>query len=92
MEDAPLVRRLERFGDGKRELESSFQLEGAAREAFCQSLALDHLHHENGTPFVIQNVVESGDSGVIERSEEPGLVLQPRAPLGASRELIGKDF
>src|SRR3972149_2055839 len=92
VEDAPLVRRPERFGDGKRGLESGLQREGAGGKTLGQSLALDHLNHENGTAFVIQNVVESGDSGVIERSEEPGLVLQARAPLGARDELIGKDL
>ena len=92
VEDAPLVRRLERFGDGKRELESGLQREGAAGKTLGQSFALDHLHDENGTTFEVEDVIESGDSGMIERSEEPCLVLQARAPLGARGELIGKDL
>jgi hypothetical protein len=36
--------------------------------------------------------VESGDSGVIERCKKQGFVLEARAPLAASRELIAKDL
>jgi hypothetical protein len=41
---------------------------------------------------VIENVVESGDGRMAERSEELRLVLQARASFGAPGELIGKDL
>jgi hypothetical protein len=41
---------------------------------------------------MIQDVVESGDGRMAQRSKELRLVLQAGASLGASRELIGKDL
>ena len=63
-----------------------------ARDALGERLAVDQLEDERANPIALVHAVDRADVRVIERREQQGLAIEPRAPLRAGRPHIGEDL
>jgi hypothetical protein len=86
------VRGLEGFGDEECNLERGLQRDGSARDPLRQSLALDHLHHENGSAFDLEDVEKGRDRGMVQSREKPRLLVESSAPLSVPGDVLGKNL
>ena len=86
MDDAVLVRFLERRGDLLGDLERLFlEIRPRAQHA-REVLALDQLHHEEPLPLSLLESVDGGDVRMAQRREDPRFVLATaRAARGRTR-------
>ena len=82
MDDAFLVRRLERVGDLSRDARAPRRAAAARRDPFRQRLALDQLQHEGAHAVGLFEAVDRRDVRVVERRQHPRLALEARQPLG----------
>ena len=67
MDDPLRVRGLERVGDLDGEVKQFVRLERLARNAMLQGLSLQQLHRDEGLAFVLVDVVNRADVGMVER-------------------------
>ncbi len=97
MDDALLVRGLERLGDlagnGQRVLEWN----RTARDPRRQVFPIDELHHQRPNLFAARarpllDAVDLRDVRVIERRERLCLALEPRQPFRVAREDVRQHF
>ena len=58
----------------------------ARGDALRERLALDELEHETADAVGLLVAVDRCDGRVIQRSQHPGLALEPRQPLGIRRK------
>ena len=85
MDDAVLVRGLERLGDLARDRERLGERQRPARDARREVVALDELHHERADAARLLDAVDGGDVRVIERGEQLGLALKRARRSGSRR-------
>jgi len=64
--DPLLVRRLERIGDVDADLEELPRFERSDVDTVLQGHPLEQLHHDEGLPLVLSDVVNRADVGVVE--------------------------
>ena len=88
MDDAVLVRGLERLGDLPRDRQRFVERKRALRDAVGQRRPLDELHHERARAAALFEAVDLRDVRVIERGEELRFALEAREPIGIAREAI----
>ena len=75
--DPPRVRRLERVGDLRPQVEQRLELERPGPEPVPQRLAVEELHRDEGLALVLVDVVDRADVGVLERRGRARFALQP---------------
>ena len=96
MDDALVVRLLERLGDLPRDLERLVDRDRAPREALLEVLALDELEREEGLAVGLLEPVDGGDVRVVERGEQMRLALEAGEAIGVLRDLgrqhLDRDF
>ena len=92
MDDALLVRRLERFRNLLRNRQRLLDRHGAARQPLRQILALDEFHHEGLDALGVLQPVNGCDVRMIQRGKDFRFALQPRHSFRVSRERLGQDL
>ena len=92
MHDAPLVRRLERFGDLARRREGVAQGERSARERLGQRLAGHQLHHDVADRAGFLEPVDGGEGRMVHGGEHPRLAVEARQAHRVLREGLGEDL
>ena len=92
MDDAAIVRRLERFGDLPSDRNDLADRQRTGGQAFGECRPLDELEHERGDVSALLDAIDRADVGMIQRRERPRLVLEPRAPVRVVREGIGQHL
>ena len=97
MDDAFLVRGLERLGDLSRNPErlgdrQPRTLRPQPFEVFRQRLAIDQLHGEEARLARLFDAIDAGDVRVAERGEHLRFALETSHALGIVQEQIGKDL
>ena len=97
MDDALLVRRLERLGDLARDGDRLVDRHRPALQPLGEVLAEDELHDEHvggrrvGQRDLVERV-EVGDARVVERSEQLRLALEAREPVRVGRQRGGQQL
>ena len=92
MDDAPLVRRVERLGDLFRHAQGLSERQRAAAQPALERLAADVLHGDAGTTVEGGDLVDGADERMIERGGGARLakeLLQAVALAGRGDELEG---
>ena len=92
MDDALLVRRLERVADLPGDGQSLVDRHRPLRQPFGERLPFDELEHESFDAAGFYEPVDRADVRMVERREKLRLPLEPRQPLGVLRDRLGKDF
>jgi hypothetical protein len=92
MDNAPLVRRFERFGDLLRDWQHLIDGDRAARDPLGKVFALDQLHDQRRDAVGLFDPVDRRDVRMIQRREEFRFALKARQPVRIRRELRWEDF
>jgi hypothetical protein len=92
MDDAFLVRGLERLGDLPRDLERLGERQWSTRETIRQRGAIDELHHDRVQPLCDFETVNRGDMRMVQRGKQASLPSQPRDALGIVGKLRRQHF
>ena len=92
MDDAPLVRRLERLGDLPRDLERLVDRQRSPRQPLRQRLAVDELQDQRLDAARLLEAVDRGDVRMIQRGQDLRLALEARQPLGVRGERLGQHL
>ena len=92
MDDAALVRRLERLRDLLEDRERLARRHGTARQPLGQRLARHELHLEERRVADLLEAVQRGDVGMVERGEHACLALEPALVLGIAGGQLVQDL
>ena len=92
VDDALLVRRLERLRDLSCDEECLVDRDRAFRNAVSQRGALDQFHDEPSHTIALLEAVDDRDVGMIQRREDFGFALEPHQPLGVCRNGLRQDL
>ena len=93
MDDALLVRRLERLGDLVGDWQRLVERNRATRDALRQIVALDQFHHERAvTPPALLQAVDCSDVRMVQRGEDFRFALEARKPLGVTSDRRRQDL
>ena len=92
MDDALLVRGLERRRDLQRDRHRVGKRDRAARDVRGQILALDELHDECDDSVALLEAVDVRDVRMVQRRQRPGFAVEARAPVGVEGEGLGQDL
>ena len=87
MDDAFLVRRVERLGDLARNREGVGDRQRPAREAIGKGGALDQLEDQRGHAIGFLEAVDRADVRMIERGEQAGFAREAGTTLGVCGEV-----
>ena len=92
MNDALLVRRIQRLGDLPGNLQRLSQRKRPLRNQIGERRAVDELQDEPVRGAGILEAIDMTDVRVIERREHLSFALEAREPIGIARERFGQDF
>ena len=93
MDDALLMRRLQRVGDLRRVAHGIVDGQGTITlQSVGQRFTLDMLHDEIADPILFANVEQRTDMRVVQARNRPAFVREPAFQLAVGGELIGKDL
>ena len=92
MDDALLVRGIQSFGNLERDLQSVFRLESPSLQPFGQRLAFHQLQNEEVDAVRFLEPMDGGNSGMVERGEEPGLPPEAGESFGRFGEFVGENL
>ncbi len=92
MDDAEVVRRLERLGQLPGDAERVGNRERPLREALLEREALDELHDDRAPVADLLEPVDVRDERMIERREHLGFAFEPRQPIRIVHDRVGKDL
>ena len=92
MDDAFLVRRVERFGNLARNREGLGDRQRSAREAIGKGGALDQLEDQRRHPIDVLEAVDRANVRMIERSKEAGFTGEAGTTLGVCCEVRREDL
>jgi len=85
--DNPLcVGRIERVGELDPQVQKLLRLDGPAGDPTLQRPALQKLHGDEGLAFVLVDVVDGADVGVVQSGSGAGLTLEPLLRLVAREQ------
>ena len=86
MDDALLVRRLQRLGDLFRDQQCVVEWDRSTRGPLGEILAFDELHHEGLDAVALFQSVDGRDVRMVQGGEDFGFALKPREPIVVSGE------
>ena len=92
MDDAAIVRRLERLGDLASSRDDLVDRQRTGRQALRERRPLDQFEHERGDVAAFLDAVDRADVRVIQRGERSRLLLEPRAAVRVVRDRIGQHL
>ncbi len=75
MDNALLMRLLERLGDFRPNLQNLVQRQRAFLQTLGQSLTLEILHYQEVGAVLRPDVIKGADVGMLERGNRPGFPL-----------------
>jgi len=90
--DALLVRRLERLGDLFRDGERLVNRDGAMREAVGQRQALDELHDQRGDAIRLLEAIDRRDVRMVQGGEDFGFPLKTSQPVTVPCDVGREDL
>ena len=73
MNDAVVVRRAQRVGDLARDIDDLAEPQGPGQEPGLQACPFEELHRNEGLRFVLADLQDRADVGVVQRGGEPAL-------------------
>ena len=85
MDDALLVRRLERLGNLPRNRQGFIHWNRTAHQSLRQVLAFDQLHHDGTNPAALLETVDVCDVRMVQRGERLRLTREPRQAIAIRR-------
>jgi hypothetical protein len=91
MDDALGVGRVQRIGNLNRQLQHFLRPEWLPGKALLQGLPLQILHGDEGLAFVLANLVNRADIGMVECRGGPCFPLETLQRLMVLRQLFGKE-
>ena len=92
MDDPLLVGFLQGLRDLLRDVQGFVHRDGAARDPLGEGQPLDQLEDEKDRAAFFFEVVDGGDAGMVEGSEEVGLAAKAAQALGVVGELRRQDL
>ncbi len=92
MDDAALVRGVQRVGNLPRDVQHLVERQRALRDPSRQIVAVDELHHERAHAAAFFQSVNLGDMRMVQGRERLGLASETRQTIGIAREGFGKDL
>jgi hypothetical protein len=92
VDDAPAVGRVQGVGNLYAEIHDLRWVEGATADAVLERVSLQELHGDEGPSFVLVDVVDRADVGMVEGRGGPGLPPEPLQRGVASEEPVGKEL
>ena len=92
MDDAAVVRGVERFGNLPADLDLVGQGHGATREASGERLAFHELEHDRLRAAEFLEAVNGADVRMIERREHLRLAAEPGDPIGIVCKALGQEL
>ncbi len=92
MDDADLVRGLQRLGDLAREGQGLVEGNGAAGDPLREMLALDQLHHQRARAAGLLQAEDLRDVRMIEGGQRLRLALEAHQAIGVRRERLGRHL
>ena len=92
MDDAFLVRCIERVGDFDGPIQQELNLDGLTLDAVFQRRAFHHLHDDERPALMFADVMNHTDVGMIEGSGRPRLALKALERLGVGCELFRQEL
>ena len=92
MHDSLFMRRFERFTDVFRNLQSFFDWNRTALDAFVQRLAFYKFEHEKTGIVSLLEIVDGGDVRMVQRSQNLCFALEAADALRITREFFGQDL
>ena len=92
MDNALLVRGVERVGDLDGQLQKGIIIQGLARDALLERLAFEQFHDDEGLRIVLVNLVNGADVRVVQGGGGASFPLKPLHGLVITRHLIGQEL
>ena len=92
MHDSPGVRCVQCIDDLDAELQHLLGLHRLARDTLLQRLALQQLHDNELLAFVLANVVDGANIGMIQGGGGTGLAPKALQRLGVAGKLLGQEL
>ena len=92
MDDALLVRGLERLGDLSRDRESLRQRDRSLGDAIRQRRPVDQLHDQCMGRARVLKTVEVRDVRMVQRGEDLRFAAEAHEPIGIRREGVGQNL
>ena len=92
MDDALLVRRLERVGDLPRDRQRFIERKPALGDPLGERRPFDQLHDERRGPVRLFEPVDAADVRMIQRGERLRFTLKSRDAFGIGDERLGQDL
>jgi hypothetical protein len=86
MDDALLVRRLQRIGDLFRDQQCVVEWDGSTRDPLREILTFDEFHHEGLDAVAVFQSIDGGDVRMVQGGEDLGFALKSREPVVVSGE------
>ncbi len=90
--DAALVRGLQRLRDLPADSQRVDERHGAVRDPLRERFARHQLHHDELGAVRFLEPVDRGDAGMVESREHARLPLEPRQSRRVARELLGQSL
>ncbi len=94
MYDAFAVRGIKRIGDLDGVFEQLFERKCARQQAVLQGLAAQHFHDDEllALIFVLGNLVDGADVGMVQSRRGPGFTAKTLQGLGIASQIPGEKF
>ena len=92
MNDAGLVRRLERLGDLRRDRQGVVERDRSLRDPLLQGLPVDQLQHERARAALLLDAVDLRDVRMIEGREQLGFPLEAGQAVGIAGKGVREDL
>ena len=92
VDDSGAVRRFERKGELARDVVGGIAGQRALRDSIAEIIALDQFHGEKTHSIRLEETVDRGDVGMIQRCQESRLAFEPREPIGVVGHRFRKDL
>jgi len=92
MDDALLVRRVERLGNLHTQVEHLVQVHGFVPDQMLQGLAVQKLHDDEGMAVMLADFVNCADAGMVERRSGARFALEPLERLTVLGRLLGQEL
>ena len=92
MNDALLMRGIERFGHIERNLQGAVEVHGMAVENLEERVPFHELHGNVGTAGVLTDLVDRANVGVVESGSGAGLASEAFQRGGVFAQLVGQKF